>query len=60
MITEQRAAFAELRTGVRESKARGVAVDDAVKALTADFEKAHPDWTATNRAGAIIRGMYAE
>ena len=32
----------------------------AVRTLTPEFEKAHPGWTATNRVGAIIRGMYSE
>jgi hypothetical protein len=35
-------------------------VDDAVRTLTVEFGKEHPDWTAANRAGAIVRGMYAE
>jgi len=60
MLAEQRAAFAGLRTRVRELKARGQSVDDAVKTLTAEFQQQHPDWTATNRVGAIVRGMYSE
>ena len=60
MIAEQRAAFAGLRTRVRALKAQGTPVDDAVKTLTMEFEREHPGWTATNRAGAIVRGMYAE
>jgi metallo-beta-lactamase class B len=60
MLAEQRAAFAGLRTRVRELKAQGQSVDDAVKTLTAEFQQQHPDWTATNRVGAIIRGMYGE
>lgn len=60
MIAEQRAAFASLRARVRELKAANTSVDDAVKVMTPEFAKQHPDWTATNRVGAIIRGMYAE
>ena len=60
MIAEQREAFASLRTRARALKAQGTSVDDAVKTITPEFEKAHPGWTATNRVGAIIRGMYAE
>lgn len=60
MIAEQRAALAGLRTRVRALKAQGTPVDEAVKTLTMEFEKEHPGWTATNRAGAIVRGMYAE
>jgi glyoxylase-like metal-dependent hydrolase (beta-lactamase superfamily II) len=60
MLAEQRAAFAGLRTRVRELKAQGQPVDDAVKTLTAEFQQQHPDWTATNRVGAIVRGMYGE
>jgi metallo-beta-lactamase class B len=60
MLAEQRAAFAGLRARVRELKAQGQPVDDAVKTLTAEFQQQHPDWTATNRVGAIVRGMYGE
>jgi metallo-beta-lactamase class B len=60
MLAEQRAAFADLRARVRELKAQGQPVDDAVKTLTAEFQQQHPDWTATNRVGAIVRGMYGE
>ena len=60
MIADQREAFASLRTRVRALKAQGASVDDAVKTITPEFEKGHPGWTATNRVGAIIRGMYAE
>jgi glyoxylase-like metal-dependent hydrolase (beta-lactamase superfamily II) len=60
MIVEQRDAFAWLRSHVRDQKAAGKSVDDAARELTPAFEKAHPGWTATNRVGAIIRGMYAE
>jgi metallo-beta-lactamase class B len=60
MIAEQRAAFAGLRGRVRELKASNTSADDAVKIVTPEFAMQHPDWTATNRVGAIIRGMYAE
>jgi glyoxylase-like metal-dependent hydrolase (beta-lactamase superfamily II) len=60
MLAEQRAAFASLRSRVRELKAQGQPVDDAVRTLTAEFQQQHPDWTATNRVGAIVRGMYGE
>src|SRR6266853_4260195 len=59
MLAEQRAAFAGLRTRVRELKAQGQPVDDVVKTLTAEVQQQHPDWTATNRVGAIVRGMYS-
>ena len=60
MLAEQRAAFAGLRTRVRELKAQGQSADDAVKTLTAEFQQQHPDWTSTNRVAAIVRGMYSE
>ena len=60
MLAEQRAAFAGLRTRVRELKAQGQSADDAVKTLTAEFQQQHPDWMSTNRVGAIVRGMYSE
>jgi len=60
MIAEQRAAFAGLRMRVRELKAANTSVDEAAKILTAEFAKEHPDWTETNRVGAIVRGMYGE
>jgi hypothetical protein len=34
--------------------------DEAVKIMTPEFAAQHPGWTAANRVGAIIRGMYAE
>jgi metallo-beta-lactamase class B len=60
MLAEQRAAFAGLRKRVGELKGQGVSVDDAVKTLTPEFQQQHPDWTSTNRVGAIVRGMYSE
>ena len=60
MITEQRAAFAMLRSRVRELKAANTSADDAIKTITAEFAAKHPDWMSTNRVGAIIRGMYSE
>ena len=60
MIAEQREAFAFLRTRVQELKAMNTPVDDAVKTITAEFAKAHPNWTNPNRAGNIARGMYME
>ena len=60
MLAEQRAAFAGLRTRVRELKAQGQSADDAVKTLTAEFQQQHLDWMSTNRVGAIVRGMYSE
>jgi metallo-beta-lactamase class B len=60
MLAEQRAAFAGLRKRVGELKGQGVSIDDAVKTLTPEFQQQHPDWTSTNRVGAIVRGMYAE
>jgi glyoxylase-like metal-dependent hydrolase (beta-lactamase superfamily II) len=60
MLAEQRAAFAGIRTRVRELKAQGQSPDDAVKTLTTEFQQQHPDWTSANRVGAIVRGMYSE
>jgi len=60
MIAEQRAAFAGLRKRVRELKASNTSGDEAVKIITGEFAKAHPDWMNTNRVGAIIRAMYTE
>ncbi len=60
MIAEQREAFAFIRARVRTARAANAPVDEAVKSITADFERAHPGWTSTNRVGAIVRGMYTE
>jgi len=60
MINEQLEAFTFLRSRVNALKATSVPVDDAVKTITPEFDKAHPGWMNTNRVGAIIRGMYAE
>jgi glyoxylase-like metal-dependent hydrolase (beta-lactamase superfamily II) len=60
MIAEQREAFAFIRTRVNKLKSMNTSVEDAAKTITTEFEQAHQDWTATNRAGAIVRGMYSE
>jgi metallo-beta-lactamase class B len=60
MLAEQRAAFAGLRKRVGELKSQGRSADDAVKTLTTEFQQQHPDWSSTNRVGAIVRGMYSE
>ena len=60
MIAEQSEAFAFLRGRVRSLKAANTPVDDAVKAIAAEFEKQHPGWTSPARVGAIVRGMYSE
>jgi metallo-beta-lactamase class B len=60
MIAEQREAFAFLRGRVRALKAANTSVDEAVKTIAQEFEKAHPGWTSPGRVGPIVRGMYAE
>lgn len=59
-IAQQRAVFEALQARVRELRAQRRTVDEAVTALTAEFQSQHPDWTAPNRVGAIVRSLYAE
>jgi glyoxylase-like metal-dependent hydrolase (beta-lactamase superfamily II) len=59
-IAQQRAVFEALQVRVRELRAQGRTADEAVMALTAEFQSQHPDWTAPNRVGAMVRSLYAE
>ena len=59
-IAQQRAVLSTLQARVREVKAQGRTADEAVTALTAEFQSQHADWTASNRVGAIVRSLYAE
>ena len=60
LIAQQRAVFEGLQARVRELKAQGKAADEAATTLTAEFQSQHPDWTAANRIGGIVRSLYAE
>jgi glyoxylase-like metal-dependent hydrolase (beta-lactamase superfamily II) len=59
-IAQQRTVFEALQARVRELRAQGRTADEAVMTLTAEFQSQHPDWTAPNRVGAIVRSLYAE
>jgi hypothetical protein len=60
LIAQQRAVFETLQTRVRELKAEGKTADEAATTLTAEFQLQHPDWTAANRIGGMVRSLYAE
>ena len=60
LIAQQRAVFEGLQARVRELKAQGKTADEAATTLTAEFQSQHPDWTAANRIGGIVRSLYAE
>jgi glyoxylase-like metal-dependent hydrolase (beta-lactamase superfamily II) len=59
LIGQQLAVFATLQRRVPELKAQGKTADDAAAVLTADFQASHPDWTAANRIGGMVRSLYA-
>ncbi len=59
-VGQQRALIETLQARVRELKTQGRTVDEAATTLTAEFQSQHPDWTAPNRVGAIVRSLYAE
>jgi glyoxylase-like metal-dependent hydrolase (beta-lactamase superfamily II) len=60
LIAQQRAVFEGLQARVRELKAQGKTADEAATILTAEFQSQHPDWTAANRIGGMVRSLYAE
>jgi glyoxylase-like metal-dependent hydrolase (beta-lactamase superfamily II) len=60
LIAQQRAVFEGLQARVRELKAQGKAADEAATMLTAEFQTQHPDWTAANRVGGMVKSLYAE
>ena len=60
LIAQQRALFEGLQARVRELKAQGKTADEAATMLTAEFQTQHPDWTAANRIGGMVRSLYAE
>jgi hypothetical protein len=45
---------------VPQLKAQGKTADDAATMLTAEFQAKHPDWTAANRIGGMVRSLYAD
>jgi len=60
LIAQQRAVLETLQARVRDMKAQGKTADEAATMLTAEFQLQHPDWTAANRVGAMVRSLYAE
>ena len=60
LIAQQRAVFEGLQARVGELKAQGKTADEAATMLTAEFQTQHPDWTAANRIGGMVRSLYAE
>jgi glyoxylase-like metal-dependent hydrolase (beta-lactamase superfamily II) len=60
LIAQQRAVFETLQARVRELKAQGKTAEEAATMLTAEFQSQHPDWTAANRVGGMVRSLYVE
>jgi glyoxylase-like metal-dependent hydrolase (beta-lactamase superfamily II) len=60
LIAQQRSVFEMLQTRVRELKAQGKTADEAATTLTAEFQSQHPDWTAANRIGGMVKSLYTE
>jgi glyoxylase-like metal-dependent hydrolase (beta-lactamase superfamily II) len=59
-VAAQRSVLETLQARVPELKGQGRTADQAVATLIAEFQSQHPDWTAPNRVGAIVRSLYAE
>ena len=59
LIAQQREVFETLQARVPQLKAQGKSVDEAATTLTAEFQAKHPDWTAANRIGGMVRSLYA-
>ena len=60
LIAQQRAVFETLQKRVGELKTQGKTANEAATTLTAEFQSQHPDWTAANRIGGMVRSLYAE
>ncbi|MEQ1949630.1 MAG: MBL fold metallo-hydrolase [Bryobacteraceae bacterium] len=66
LIAAERAFIIDMRTRTLALKAKGVAVEDAVKEITEQFKSAYPDWAAntdwTNLASVpgFVRRIYSE
>ena len=60
LIAQQRSVFETLQKRVGELKTQGKTADEAATTLTAEFQSQHPDWTAANRIGGMVRSLYAE
>jgi glyoxylase-like metal-dependent hydrolase (beta-lactamase superfamily II) len=60
LIAQQREVFETLQGRVAQLKAQGKTADEAATTLTAEFQAKHPDWTAANRIGGMVRSLYAD
>jgi glyoxylase-like metal-dependent hydrolase (beta-lactamase superfamily II) len=60
LIAQQREVFETLQARVAQLKAQGKTADEAATTLTAEFQAKHPDWTAPNRIGGMVRSLYAD
>jgi glyoxylase-like metal-dependent hydrolase (beta-lactamase superfamily II) len=59
LIAQQLDVFETLQARVTQLKAQGKTADEAATTLTAEFQAKHPDWTAANRIGGMVRSLYA-
>jgi glyoxylase-like metal-dependent hydrolase (beta-lactamase superfamily II) len=59
LIAQQLDVFQTLQSRVPQLKAEGKTADEAATILTKEFEAKHPDWTAANRIGGMVRSLYA-
>jgi cyclase len=60
IVVEQRDVLRALQARVRELKMQGRSVDDASKALVAEFQAKYPGWGRPNGVAAGVRAFYAE
>ena len=60
LVAQQLDVFETLQARVPQLKAQGKTADEAATTLTAEFQAKHPDWTAANRIGGMVRSLYAE
>src|SRR4051812_21449690 len=57
LIAGQLEVFETLQARVPQLKAQGRTADEAATALTLEFQAKHPDWTAGNRIGGMVRSL---
>ena len=60
LTSQQRTVLQALQARVRELKAQGKTVEEAVAAIAAEFQAKYPDWTAPARLAPAVRTTYEE
>jgi hypothetical protein len=60
LVAANRAVMLDIQTRIRQQKAQGKSVDEAVAAVQRDVTALHPNWPRANGIAAAARSAYAE